>query len=65
MFDPKVKLKQEFLTRWKQSGKTKIDGNEWYQIQALRAVNQAIGHGSPNYSVMTSLSTAKIATCDT
>ena len=49
MFDPKVKLKQEFLTRWKQSGKTKIDGNEWYQIQALRAVNQAIGHGSPNY----------------
>ena len=49
MFDPKVKLKQEFLTRWKQSGKTKIDGNEWYQIQALRAVNQAIGHGSMNY----------------
>ena len=48
MFDPRVKLKQQFLDRWKQSGQTKIDGNEWYQIQALRAVNQAIGKGSPN-----------------
>ena len=48
MFDPRVKLKQQFLDRWKQSGHTKIDGNEWYQIQALRAVNQAIGKGSPN-----------------
>ena len=34
-----TKLKKEFLTKLRGAGA----GDDWYQIQAIRAVNQAIG----------------------
>ena len=44
-FDPKVKLKQLFLNdlRKKEHFKDFLSGEEWYRLQACRAVNQAIG----------------------
>ncbi|CAL1540331.1 unnamed protein product [Lymnaea stagnalis] len=42
MFDPRVKLKMQFLMENKQNFKG-LDGNTWYRQQATRAVNQAIG----------------------
>ena len=44
-FDPKVKLKQCFLNdlRKKEHFKDFLSGEEWYRLQACRAVNQAIG----------------------
>nr|XP_039264154.1 regulator of telomere elongation helicase 1-like [Styela clava] len=42
--DPKVRLKMEFLEDLRIGGANKvISGQEWYRLQALRAVNQAIG----------------------
>ncbi|CAE7877490.1 RTEL1, partial [Symbiodinium sp. KB8] len=38
-YDPKIVLKQRYLA----NVKTGVSGAEWYQFQAFRAVNQAIG----------------------
>lgn len=40
-FDPKVKLKKQYLDE--SPSKVVFSGNDWYVLQATRAVNQAIG----------------------
>ena len=42
MYDPKVKLKKKFLDSKKMQSKG-IGGAEWYNLEAFRALNQAIG----------------------
>ncbi|XP_035825693.1 regulator of telomere elongation helicase 1 isoform X2 [Aplysia californica] len=42
IFDPRVRLKMDFLRENKKYFKG-LDGNAWYKQQATRAVNQAIG----------------------
>jgi regulator of telomere elongation helicase 1 len=41
--DPRVKYKRSDLTQKKKKGISHIDGNEWYEQEAARATNQAIG----------------------
>ncbi|KHN70606.1 Regulator of telomere elongation helicase 1 -like protein [Toxocara canis] len=43
--DPRVELKKQYLNECNLNGKNKFTftANEWYQTDALRAVNQAIG----------------------
>ncbi|KNE73400.1 hypothetical protein AMAG_17581 [Allomyces macrogynus ATCC 38327] len=41
--DPRVELKKAYLETMKRKGLGTLDGREWYQQQASRAVNQAIG----------------------
>ncbi|KNE62267.1 DNA repair helicase (rad3) [Allomyces macrogynus ATCC 38327] len=41
--DPRVELKKAYLETMKRKGLNSLDGREWYQQQASRAVNQAIG----------------------
>jgi len=41
--DPKVKMKREYIDIAFREKRSVISGNEWYQIQAARAINQAIG----------------------
>ena len=43
VFDPKVLIKKDFLDRKFKSGKSQMNGQHWYALQAQRAVNQAIG----------------------
>ena len=42
VYDPKVKLKRKFLDT-KKLESSGISGSEWYNLEAFRAVNQAIG----------------------
>ena len=42
VYDPKVMLKKKFLDN--QLGKSKgLSGNDWYNLEAFRAINQALG----------------------
>ncbi|OXU25960.1 hypothetical protein TSAR_015750 [Trichomalopsis sarcophagae] len=41
--DPRVILKQRYLEENRASGKESLSGQQWYQLEASRAVNQAIG----------------------
>lgn len=41
--DPKVLLKKEYLDTNKKSNNEMLSGNDWYNLDAIRAVNQAIG----------------------
>ncbi|MCQ2818602.1 MAG: DEAD/DEAH box helicase family protein [archaeon] len=43
MGDDKVKLKREYLTQNVSKGYSSINGNTWYEQDAVMAVNQAIG----------------------
>lgn len=38
-----VVLKRKYMDSMKHKDKIRISGHEWYQLQAARAVNQAIG----------------------
>lgn len=42
VFDPKVSLKKKFLDGQK-TGKKTLSGTEWYNLEAFRAINQAVG----------------------
>ena len=41
--DPQVDLKMKYNDKRKESTKTILSGREWYDIQAFRALNQALG----------------------
>lgn len=41
--DPKVQLKMEYLNRKCKQGESTVTGRDWYNQEASRAVNQAIG----------------------
>ncbi|XP_076299297.1 regulator of telomere elongation helicase 1 isoform X2 [Lasioglossum baleicum] len=41
--DPRVVLKQRYLEEMRSSNKEALSGQQWYQLEASRAVNQAIG----------------------
>ncbi|XP_012535428.1 regulator of telomere elongation helicase 1 homolog isoform X2 [Monomorium pharaonis] len=41
--DPRVMLKQKYLEEIRTTEKESLSGQEWYQLEASRAVNQAIG----------------------
>ncbi|CAL4105445.1 unnamed protein product, partial [Meganyctiphanes norvegica] len=41
--DPRVMLKQQYLDDTKRKNKVGLTGQEWYSLEASRAVNQAIG----------------------
>ncbi|XP_047476480.1 regulator of telomere elongation helicase 1 homolog [Penaeus chinensis] len=41
--DPRVVLKQKYLEETRLKNKTGLTGQEWYKLEASRAVNQAIG----------------------
>ncbi|KAL0109407.1 hypothetical protein PUN28_014465 [Cardiocondyla obscurior] len=41
--DPRVMLKQKYLEEIRTTEKQSLTGQEWYQLEASRAVNQAIG----------------------
>eukprot|EP00347_Sterkiella_histriomuscorum_P016981 403351116 len=43
IYDPKVITKKDYLDRKYAQGKSIINGNQWYKLQACRAINQAIG----------------------
>ena len=36
-------LKKEYLNNRKKAGRGITDGNKWYGIEAIRAINQAVG----------------------
>ena len=42
-YDPKVILKKEYMTAKKNKKLSDIGGNQWYNLQASRATNQAVG----------------------
>ncbi|XP_076749347.1 regulator of telomere elongation helicase 1 isoform X1 [Xylocopa sonorina] len=41
--DPRVILKQRYLEEMRKEDKEALSGQQWYQLEASRAVNQAIG----------------------
>ncbi|XP_067000771.2 regulator of telomere elongation helicase 1 homolog [Anabrus simplex] len=41
--DPRVVLKQKYLQEIQAQDKSSLSGMEWYQLEATRAVNQAVG----------------------
>ncbi|CAK9810667.1 Regulator of telomere elongation helicase 1 homolog [Anthophora quadrimaculata] len=41
--DPRVILKQQYLEEIKSQNKEGLSGQQWYQLEASRAINQAIG----------------------
>ncbi|XP_076181321.1 regulator of telomere elongation helicase 1 isoform X2 [Ptiloglossa arizonensis] len=41
--DPRIILKQRYLEEMRTNNKEALSGQEWYQLEASRAVNQAIG----------------------
>jgi regulator of telomere elongation helicase 1 len=43
VFDPKVSLKKKFLDSQKKNGSKTLSGNEWYNLEAFKAINQAVG----------------------
>lgn len=43
LHDSRVQAKRNFLDQKQSRDKTGITGNEWYKVEAFRAVNQAIG----------------------
>ncbi|XP_047352606.1 regulator of telomere elongation helicase 1 homolog [Vespa velutina] len=43
MKDPRVILKQRYLEEIRRNDKKALTGQQWYQLEASRAVNQAIG----------------------
>ncbi|KFD61153.1 hypothetical protein M514_08619 [Trichuris suis] len=42
-FDPRVRLKKDYLNSLARSKQSNVDGETWYVLEAVRAVNQAIG----------------------
>ncbi|KAK0079878.1 hypothetical protein PV325_000708 [Microctonus aethiopoides] len=43
MMDPRVLLKQRYLDEMRLKDKQALSGQQWYQLEASRAVNQAVG----------------------
>lgn len=43
MMDPRVLLKQRYLDEVRKKNKDGLTGGQWYQLEASRAVNQAVG----------------------
>ena len=43
LFDPKVVLKKLFLADFRRDNPKAMNPEEWYRIEGIRAVNQAIG----------------------
>lgn len=43
MKDPKIILKQEYLDNKRRNDREMLTGSDWYQLDAIRPVNQAIG----------------------
>ena len=43
VFDPKVSLKKKFLDGRIGKAKNGLSGSEWYNLEAFRAINQAVG----------------------
>ncbi|XP_059614079.1 regulator of telomere elongation helicase 1 homolog [Phlebotomus argentipes] len=43
LYDPRVMLKKQYLEENRRTMKELISGNDWYCLEASRAVNQAIG----------------------
>ena len=43
VYDPKVIIKRSYLDTKKRAGGAMLGGQDWYRLQAQRAVNQAIG----------------------
>lgn len=43
MMDPRVMLKQKYLDEMRIKNKDALSGQQWYQLEASRAVNQAVG----------------------
>ncbi|CAD6208027.1 GSCOCG00010302001-RA-CDS [Cotesia congregata] len=43
MMDPRVLLKQRYLDEIRKKNKEGLTGGQWYQLEASRAVNQAVG----------------------
>ncbi|OAD55149.1 Regulator of telomere elongation helicase 1 like protein [Eufriesea mexicana] len=41
--DPRIILKQQYLEEMKKQDREALSGQQWYQLEASRAVNQAIG----------------------
>ncbi|KAI9183992.1 hypothetical protein H9P43_003045 [Blastocladiella emersonii ATCC 22665] len=41
--DPRVELKRQFLDEMRSAGLGRLSGQDWYQQQAARAINQAVG----------------------
>ncbi|XP_011502066.1 PREDICTED: regulator of telomere elongation helicase 1 homolog [Ceratosolen solmsi marchali] len=41
--DPRVILKQRYLEENRSQGQERLTGQQWYQLEASRAVNQAVG----------------------
>ena len=41
--DPKVNLKKEYNDKRHETNKNILSGHEWYEIEAFRALNQALG----------------------
>ena len=41
--DVKVKSKMKYLNSLSDKGQTTINGNQWYQAETVRAINQGIG----------------------
>lgn len=43
MFDPKIRLKKKYMQHNRTTTNESLSGDQWYQLEASRAVNQAIG----------------------
>lgn len=43
MYDPKIRMKRNYMQRNYTTRNESLSGDEWYQLEAARAVNQAIG----------------------
>lgn len=43
LYDPKVKAKKEYVDERRKSNKLQFSGQDWYKLEAYRAINQAIG----------------------
>ena len=41
VYDPKVALKREYLDVCRRHSTGRLSGHEWYDQQAMRAINQA------------------------
>uniref|UniRef100_A0A1B6HRV6 Regulator of telomere elongation helicase 1 homolog n=1 Tax=Homalodisca liturata TaxID=320908 RepID=A0A1B6HRV6_9HEMI len=54
--DPRIILKREYVDNLRKTDPKALSGNEWYQLEATRAVNQAVGrvirHGSDFGAIM-------------
>lgn len=51
-FCPKVTLKKEYQNRRRQKNPLLVGGGAWYNLQAFRAVNQAVGRQDGSATVV-------------